>query len=109
MSFDSLLNQSCTIQRYSLKQTDVLGRKEVWSAVFPNVKCRIEQLSDDKRLIAGRDGEVATHICYVQPATTATVKDRLISGGLTYDIVSVEESRGAKSVHHYEIILNLRR
>ena len=109
MSFESLLTQTCDIQRYSLRQNDTLGQKKVWSTVFDDVKTRVEQLSSEERLILGREGMVATHRAYVMPTTTTTVKDRLISGGITYDITGADESRGANSVHHYELTLNLRR
>jgi head-tail adaptor len=109
MSFDSLLSQSCNIQRYNLRQNDVGGAKRVWSNVFTGVPCRVEQLSSIEQTIMSREGVQGTHRGFVQSTTTATVKDRLVTGGETYEIEGVDESRGATEVHHYELTLVLRK
>jgi len=110
MSFESHLNQACTIQVSTVTHDDVGGIEDSWAALHTSIPCRVAQLSSQERLMLGREGETATHRIYLLPtATGVTVRNRAISGGATYDIVSAEESRGAASVHHYELIGALRR
>jgi len=110
MSFEGLLNQTCTIQASTVGHDDVGGIEDDWAALYTDISCRVAQLSSQERLMLGREGETATHRIYLLPtATGVTVRNRAISGGSTFDIVSAEESRGSAAVHHYELVVALRR
>lgn len=109
MSFESHMTDTYTLRRYKLKQDEVGGPKEIFSnvAAETDADCRIETLSSYERLILGREGNVATHRMFVK-STVATTKDEILSGGVTYDVTSVEKAPGSTATHHYELILTKR-
>ena len=109
MSFDSLLTQTLTLRRPTVKTSEIGSPKRRWSTVSgaSALPCRVEQLSSMERLIAGREGLQATHRCFVGPSIPILAKDRVIVSDVTYDIEGVNESRGRNTVHHYEALLQL--
>ena len=112
MSFSGLLNRTCTIER--IRDTDnrgaVGGPKPVWSSVYTNLPCRIEQLSAAERAVAGREGAVSTHRVYFEAGNTILFRDRLTDdNSATYDLEEPENIDGAKDAHHIEALMVRRR
>lgn len=110
MSFFSLLNTTCDVQRATLKQTDMKTSRQVWTNMsgYTSIPCRIEILSSTERVILGREGVQATHRIYIAAGYTVTEADRIVCGSSTYDLISVLPYQGASVNHHTELIVILR-
>jgi SPP1 family predicted phage head-tail adaptor len=107
MSFRGLLNQRIVIETPTITQDDILAPTRTWTPKYSNVKCRMEELSSDERLILGRQGTEATHRFFVLPGMTITNKERIRDGSTVYDIISVVDMRGRRKIHHTEIVANI--
>lgn len=106
MSFDSHLDDTCTIQSQTIAADDVGAGKPTWTDAYTDEPCRIEQLSSNERMILGREGAVATHRVYLgRGATGITVQHRMLANSASWDIVSAEPSPSEATIHHHELIV----
>ena len=109
MSFRGLCNQTMTVQRPTVSQDDIGAPTRTWTNRYSGKKCRLEQLTDTERLVAGREGVEATHRLYYLPDLTIAEKDRVRIDSTKYEIESVVEARAMSKVHHYEALVVLRK
>jgi len=62
------------------------------------IPCRIDPLSGDERLIAGRISERSTHIVSAPPETVVASANRvLIDGRGTFEVTAVRETTGERA------------
>ena len=111
MSFQSLLNTTMTIQRFTRTQTDNMTPKRTFSAVasITDVPARIEVLTFNEVIIQQRDGVRATHRVFHAPEHIIKEKDRLVIDNVNYDIQSAQLLQDATENHHGELIVLRRR
>ena len=103
MSFNSLLCDTATIERRSVKQGELGEAKRKWTTLYSNVPCRVVELSANESVIQSREGVATTHrIFSTDGYTSVTERDRVVTGGVTYDIISVDRPKGFGSIHHVE-------
>ena len=106
MSFDSLLNQTCSVERIAAPTTrDAVGGFVTgWASQIASVKCHIQQVSADERSMNGSIGVEVTHKLFCRPTSSAIYEtDRIKVGSVIYDIESINNVAGLG--HHYEIML----
>ena len=79
--FDSLLNTSCTIRRYTLSGVDGYGQPvEIWAALSTGVPCRLQDLAGGEAAeVIGPGGTliVASHKMWLDSAADILEKDRV--------------------------------
>lgn len=98
MPIESCFNADLSLQRRFNMGTDF---RPVWEWVeLANVRGLIDKLSE--RWIVRNEGGsvVADHIAFIMPYAVR-VKDRVVSGGNTYEVYSIHDPNGRG--HHYEL------
>jgi len=100
MSFNSLLNQDCEIQRFTKTQSNTGEIDKAWS-VSSTPKCRLQKRSvtggQDLATPYGR----ASHVIYLPIGTDIRDNDRCEIGGKRFNIVAVQKD---SSLHHLEVL-----
>jgi len=106
MSFTGLLDETITIQTVAYSQSNISGKNETWTARYTSIPARIEELTANERLMAGREGWERTHRIYIDPAYSAVApSDRVVdSGSVVYQLEEVKEAKAFSGVHHYELM-----
>lgn len=99
MSYDRLLNKTCTILK-------LRPRTEDWGSVdtyeeSSNVKCRITPLSG-REIVNGKEREESTHKVFLPFRVDITASDKIRIEGITYSInPPIKDAAGHG--HHKEI------
>lgn len=107
MSFDGLLNATCTIKQAVHARDQASGWAETWEVVAENVPCRIWPLTANERVQAQAIGVDATFRAAMRPREL-TEKNTLTSDGIEYDITG-RLPRAGMSPHHIALGLLERR
>lgn len=109
MSFESLLNSSANFQRTTTTAGSIGEPVESWASISgaSAVPCRIELLSMVERLLAGREGTMATHRLFIGAGYSITHADRVIVSSATYSITGSGTYQNASMDHHAEYVLNI--
>lgn len=109
MSFDSLLNNFCTIEQLTETQDSDSGEMiRSWSVVLPSVKCRLDDTGGERIVAPAQIYEKATHILYMRDPQSVSLntKDyRIDVDGDKYTILMVIDRYSAMSKYHLEILL----
>ena len=87
--------------------TDAYGATvhDTWTA--STIRARVDQTSRGETTAAGRHGDVSEWLL-VTPAATVAASDRIVDGGLTFEVVGRPwPAYGASAVDHYEATLRL--
>jgi len=104
VSFDSLLTGTCTLQRYTAgTAADEFGHLTKTWADTAGVRCRVQQLGG-KEMASGIFPQVATHRAYFRMGTDITHKDRVVYGGVTFEVALVDADT-AGAGHHVEVMM----
>ena len=113
MSFTSLLIGTCTIERYTTGAADAYGTPaKTWADHLVDEPCRLMAGSRAIGSAAGAGGEilvgaklvVADYILFIE-AVDITEQDRVVSGGVTYEILTVADRADGMASHHKEVYL----
>ncbi len=112
MSYNSLLTNRCTIERYTSVNTDGVVVKK-WAELATNVHCLLQETSGRMLQQAGGQGLFVDADLYlkigqdVKPRTTDDSKDRIImtkpNTGAIFLVEVVVDSSG--QVHHLQALL----
>ena len=107
MGFTSYLTQTAKVRRQIL--SNVTGTRQPtasWSTVHPGLPCRTEELST--RLAATLLGRFpdATHRAFFTASAQDIVKldDQLEVDGDRFAVQSVTRIKGARDIHHVEVV-----
>ena len=110
MSFDSLLDRTCTIQENAVAQDTAMQKIKTWSNVATSVKCRLDPIGGGLITVPEVVYASATHTLFmrVQSGFTLTIKQhRIIIGSDTYTILLVSELHEYSGTDHLEVLLEL--
>ncbi len=106
MSFTSLLNSTCTIQRYVAGAADAYGvPAKAWADHLVAQPCRLSY-PKGKQLQTATEVVPITEMLFMA-VVDVTEHDRVVVGGNTYDILFVATRQDGPGAHHME--LDLRR
>ena len=99
------MNTTCTIQRVSQVADGAGGSTDTWSTLASNVACRImkatiaaqtsEQVAAD--ILRGK----ALYYVTIPAGQDVTNKDRIVSGGRTFEVVQVAPGVSAETARHF--------
>jgi SPP1 family predicted phage head-tail adaptor len=107
MSFNGLLNTTCTIQTLTETQDADTGQDiKTWTDTEINVKCRLDNAEGDE--IMSDTGEVvkASHTLFLNNPTYINLDEksnRIVIEGISYNILLVKDAGGHG--HHTELLL----
>ena len=110
MSFDALLNKTCTLQTNTPTQDSAGQRIESWADTLPGIACRIDPKGGGKVSVPDAVYEASTHVLFLRKPAAPTIitKDhRIVIGTDNYEIILVSELYADVSISHLEIWLRL--
>jgi head-tail adaptor len=103
MSFEALLNDTCTIESKTAAQTDSGELSLAWTSKATDVKTR--RATNKNPSVVNTIGQVtvAHYTFYFLPDTDITEADRIVFDSATYDVVLVSKD---SSGHHLQVLAN---
>lgn len=105
MPFDDFLNGSCTIQAL-VTTINAMGEVVVSYTTGTAFACRkAPEIMAGEDVIANRVQDLDRDKFFLKGTVSVNETDRLISEGLTYNIVRVDSMPGLTgAIHHHEVI-----
>jgi len=88
LSISHLLNRTPTIKR-TVQTADGQGGFTESLSVVATVKGRRRAASGSERLVAGREDAKVTHIWYFEPGTDIKVRDTVVDGSASYEVLAL--------------------
>lgn len=109
MSFDNLLNKTCSIELNTPVQDDAGQMIEGWTVVASGLPCRLDPteggVTDTPKAIY----ELATHIMFMRipttPADFNTKDHRVDVDGDKFTVILISEVYGYSDLNHLEVFL----
>jgi len=101
MSFNSLLNQTCSIERFTSTQSQTGAISKNWT-IISTPKCRLTKRNLSAKGDLASPYSKATHIIYLEKGADILDKDRVVILGKNYDIIVVRKD---SSLHHFEVLV----
>ena len=99
MSFADLLISTCTVQRFVSGGTDEWGNPTgTWTDHLTNQPCRINA-GAGKEVLIGAEVVVADYKMFIKNVDI-TEQDRVISDGVTYEVLLVSVREDSTTQHH---------
>jgi len=101
--FSDLLIHTCTIQRYTEGTADAYGNPTHTWTNYLTVPCRLVSTS-------GREVKVGAEVVISDwqlflDNVDVTERDRIVTNGVTYEILLVQPRAYSEGTHHKELIL----
>ena len=109
MSYTSLLVDTCTIQRFSEGAADAYGNPALtWDLTYlEDEACRLTA-SSGREIKVGAEIVVADYKLFLGDVDI-TERDRVVIGGLTYEILLVQDYSDGIESHHKQIWMRISR
>lgn len=86
MSIRSLMNLRARVERGTATRTATGGPTRTWAVTAREVPMRIQPLSANLVVEFSKAGMRVTHKGYSAQSLTLTVADRIVVGGVTYEV-----------------------
>lgn len=104
MSYTTLLIDTCTIRRYTEGARDGYGKPaRTWTDHLTDQACRLAR-PKGREVMVGVEVVIADYILFTQDIDV-TEEDRIVSGGVTYEILLVKIPQNGTDDHHKELFL----
>ena len=104
MSYTSLLIDSCTVSRYTEGTRDSYGKPaRTWADHLTAQACRLTTPTG-REVQVGVEVVIADYLLFMQDVDV-TEEERIISGGVTYEILLVKIRQDGVDDHHRELFL----
>jgi hypothetical protein len=110
MSFDSLLNLTCTIQTLTETQSASGQKVQSWANAVLLVKCRLDALGGQETVAPAMVYERATHYLYLRNPSAVTLDvgtHRIYLGSIYYNILLVKRMYEFTDLSHLEVLLEI--
>lgn len=103
MSFNSLLIDTCTVQRFAEGIVDDYGRPEKnWSTHISDEPCRLVA-NPNREIKVGVEVVIADYDLFIGDVDV-TEQDRIIIEDITYEIISALRQKSV-GTHHKELLM----
>ena len=108
MSYTSLLIQTCTVQRFTEGAFDVYGNPTLtWADYLTDQACRLVA-APGTELKVGAEIVVADYKLFIQ-SIDIIEQDRVVIGGLTYEVLLVQDYADSTISHHKQVWMRISR
>ena len=108
MSFESLLIDTCTVERYTEGAQDSYGNPALtWASHLADESCRLVT-GGGRELKVGAEIVVADYKLFLDDVDI-TEQDRVVVSSITYEILLVERRKDGAGGHHRECLLRISR
>lgn len=101
MSFDSLLNQTCTIQTRTVTFNSTTGGEiSTWANTYTSVPCRFQFLGSSEQRKAELQNVRATNRIYLKDYSLSPSENRITFDSINYQITGSEALGGVGSNYY---------
>ena len=108
MTYTSLLIDTCTTQRFTEGVADSYGvLAQTWADNLTDIACRLTTASG-RELKIGAELVIADYKLFVGDVDIIE-QDRIVTGGLTYEVLLVEDYKDSSTSHHKQVWLRISR
>ena len=108
MTYLSLLIDTCTTQRFTEGARDASGAPSLtWADNLTDIACRLT-IASGRELKIGAELVIADYKLFVGDVDIIE-QDRIVIGGLTYEVLLVEDYKDSLTSHHKQIWLRISR
>ena len=105
MSYDSLLINECDIYRFAAGAQDAYGNPvKTWNLLHDDEPCRWST-PKNREVKVGAEVVLADLQLFLGKDTNITEQDRVILGGVTYEVLSASDRQNGTTNHHVEALL----
>jgi len=108
MSFDSLLNTTCTIQSKTTAQDSAGQEIETWATAVSSVPCRIDPRGEERHEVPTAIWASATNTLFLRNPSTITLSvktHRIYIGSQYFEILWIPQYYGSSELDHLELYL----
>lgn len=110
--FESRLQETCTIQRYTDSGRDSHGQPtKVFADFATGVKCWLDEKPGMQRAETGQIQQqglvVADALLFLKGSQDVLEADRIVHGGKTWEILLIRQGKTQDATHHKELDLKL--
>lgn len=104
MSFDSLLVNVCTVERYTEGVADNYGNPTLtWASHLSSEPCRL-MATTGKEVKIGAEIVIANYTLFLGDVDI-TEQDRVVIGSTTYEVLLVSDRQDSTGSHHKECFM----
>ena len=104
MSFEDLLINTCTIQRYMEGAADAYGTPvKTWAAHISGKDCRL-MAGKGREVMVGAEVVIADYTLFIEDVDI-TEQDRVIIDSVTYEVLLVADKQNGSDDHHKECFM----
>lgn len=110
MSFDSLLNKTCTIQSKSDTQDAAGQMVPSWTTVASNVPCRINAIGGGEQRAPTMVYEQVTHTLFLREQSGINLEVgtyRIVVDSVNYNLLLIKKIYGYSDLDHLELLLEI--
>lgn len=100
MSFDKLLNKTCTIQTKTETQSATGSVSSTWGDTYTSIPVRYNRTREGRVIAGSYEVTVKDYTFYFKSSQTIGESDRIVVDGKTFEVVHVYSD---SSVHHLEV------
>jgi SPP1 family predicted phage head-tail adaptor len=104
MSFQKLLNKTCTIKSRTVAQNATSGEQvETFAVKYSNVRCRLDEAAGGEFRGSTRIVDKATHMLFIPFNYSVVETDEVVIANNNYNVLLVRDAGGHG--HHKELML----
>ena len=104
MSYDSLLIDTCMVERYAEGAADIYGNPDLtWADHLPDEVCRVTTPTGQE-IKVGAELVLADYRIFFGDVDI-TEQDRIVIGSVTYEILLVKDRQDGINSHHKEVLV----
>ena len=111
MSYTSLLIDTCDVERFTTGANDDYGQPtKTWAVHLDDIACRFQSGTGrgigraGMEVLVGAKVVVADYLLFLGDVDI-TERDRVVSGGVTYEVILVADKQDGTDSHHKERLL----
>lgn len=106
MSYTSLLINTCTVQRNTAGAQDAYGTPaDAWADHLADIACRL-MAGTGKEITVGAEVVIAKYKLFLGDVDI-TEQDRVVIGGVTYEVLLVTDKQDESGSHHKECFMRV--
>ena len=105
MAYTDLLIHTCDVSRFTEGTADAYGNPVLsWSTIYNALPCRL-MASGGREIKQDLQVAISDWTLQLESGVTITERDRVITGGVTYEVLLVSERNDSYASHHITLAL----
>lgn len=110
MSYSSLLNQRCSIERKTTTLNDQAQMLQTWKELYKEIPCRLDKIGNFTSTLAQTPtGQTSRNefVCFMLPNQDILSGDRIKMDGTYFYVTPFLKVYDGKKLHHKEVFVSI--